>query len=86
MSAGDHEHFERRHRDAAPDAVAWFSTFDPAYPNSILSSLSRARDNAATSSRPGSLVMPRRGQPARRRLLPKCHRSRVLRALPDEMT
>ena len=46
MTTGDHEHFERRHRDATPEAVAWFLTFDPAYPNSILSSLSLARDNA----------------------------------------
>ena len=48
MTTGDHEHFERRHRDATPEAVAWFLTFDPAYPNSILSSLSLARDNART--------------------------------------
>lgn len=46
MTTGDHEHFERRHRDATPEAVAWFLTFDPGYPNSILSSLSMARDNA----------------------------------------
>jgi len=46
MTTGDHEHFERHHRDATPEAVAWFLTFDPAYPNSILSSLSLARDNA----------------------------------------
>ena len=46
MTTGDHEHFERRHRDATPEAVAWFLTFDPGYPNSILSSLSLARDNA----------------------------------------
>jgi uncharacterized alpha-E superfamily protein len=48
MTTGDHENFERRHRDATPEAVAWFLTFDPAYPNSILSSLSLARDNART--------------------------------------
>jgi uncharacterized alpha-E superfamily protein len=48
MTTGDHEHFEQRHRDATPEAVAWFLTFDPAYPNSILSSLSLARDNART--------------------------------------
>jgi uncharacterized alpha-E superfamily protein len=46
MTTGDHEHFERRHSDATPEAVAWFLTFDPGYPNSILSSLSLARDNA----------------------------------------
>jgi uncharacterized alpha-E superfamily protein len=48
MTTGDHEIFERSHRDATPEAVAWFLTFDPAYSNSILSSLSMARDNART--------------------------------------
>ncbi|HWO09023.1 MAG TPA: alpha-E domain-containing protein [Polyangiaceae bacterium] len=46
MTTGDHEQFERHHRDATPEAVAWFLTFDPSYSNSILSSLSLARDNA----------------------------------------
>ena len=48
MTTGDHEIFERSHRDPTPEAVAWFLTFDPAYSNSILSSLSMARDNART--------------------------------------
>ncbi|HVZ33874.1 MAG TPA: alpha-E domain-containing protein, partial [Polyangiaceae bacterium] len=48
MTTGDHEYFDRSHREGTADAVAWFLTFDPAYPNSILSSLARARDNART--------------------------------------
>ncbi len=48
MTTGDHEHFEKRHQDETADAVAWYLTFDQAYPNSILSSLSLARDNART--------------------------------------
>jgi uncharacterized alpha-E superfamily protein len=48
MITGDHEYFDRSHREGTADAVAWFLTFDPAYPNSILSSLARARDNART--------------------------------------
>jgi len=48
MTTGDHELFDQSHGDANAEAVAWFLTFDPAYPNSILSSLLQARDNART--------------------------------------
>lgn len=48
MTTGDHEFFDKSHRDASAEAVAWFLTFDPVYPNSILSSLAQARDNART--------------------------------------
>jgi uncharacterized alpha-E superfamily protein len=48
MSTGDHEFFDRSHSEASAEAVAWFLTFDPVYPNSILSSLAQARDNART--------------------------------------
>jgi uncharacterized alpha-E superfamily protein len=48
MTTGDHAMFDRRYPEVTSDAVAWFLTFDPAYPNSILSSLSLARDNART--------------------------------------
>src|SRR6185436_5380770 len=48
MTTGDHEFFDQSHGDANAEAVAWFLTFDPAYPNSILSSLAQARENART--------------------------------------
>jgi uncharacterized alpha-E superfamily protein len=48
MTTGDHEHFEKSCPEISADAVAWFLTFDLTYPNSILSSLSQARDNART--------------------------------------
>lgn len=48
MTTGDQERFEQRCADATPEAVAWFLTFDTDYPNSILSSLALARDNART--------------------------------------
>jgi uncharacterized alpha-E superfamily protein len=48
MTTGDHEFFDKGHGDANAEAVAWFLIFDPAYPNSILSSLLQARDNART--------------------------------------
>ena len=46
MTTGDHESFVERYGDFSADAVMGFLTFDPAYDNSILSSLSRARENA----------------------------------------
>jgi len=48
MTTGDHEYFDKSHSDANAESVAWFLTFDPAYPNSIFSSLAQARDNART--------------------------------------
>jgi uncharacterized alpha-E superfamily protein len=48
MTTGDQEYFDRSHTETNAEAVAWFLTFDPTYPNSILSSLAQARDNART--------------------------------------
>ena len=48
MTTGDQEYFDRSHSETNAEAVAWFLTFDPTYPNSILSSLAQARDNART--------------------------------------
>jgi len=48
MTTGDQEYFDRSHSETNAEAVAWFLTFDPTYPNSILSSLAYARDNART--------------------------------------
>jgi uncharacterized alpha-E superfamily protein len=47
-TTGDQEFFDKSHSEASAEAVAWFLTFDPVYPNSILSSLAQARDNART--------------------------------------
>jgi uncharacterized alpha-E superfamily protein len=48
MTTGDQEYFDRSHGETNAEQVAWFLTFDPTYPNSILSSLAQARDNART--------------------------------------
>lgn len=48
MTTGDQELFQKNYGEPTSEAVAWFLTFDPAYPNSIVSSLARARDNART--------------------------------------
>ncbi len=48
LTTGDQEWFNEHYDEATPQNVAWFLTFDPQYPNSILSALSRARDNAQT--------------------------------------
>ena len=48
QTTGDHEAFARRHREATRDSVLHFLTFDPDNPNSILSCLSAARENART--------------------------------------
>jgi uncharacterized alpha-E superfamily protein len=48
MTTGDHVEFDERYAGGTAEAVAWFLTFDPAYSNSILSALSKARDNART--------------------------------------
>lgn len=47
-TTGDHEWFWRHYDAATPKNVAWFLTFDTNYPNSILSALSAARENAQT--------------------------------------
>jgi uncharacterized alpha-E superfamily protein len=48
LTTGDHELFWKNNKDATPQSVAWFLTFDTAYPNSILSAVTRARENAQT--------------------------------------
>jgi uncharacterized alpha-E superfamily protein len=48
LTTGDHKWFIERYGDATPDAVTRFLTFDREYPNSILSSVSLARENART--------------------------------------
>jgi len=48
MTTGDHEHFAKHYAEVTPDTVTRFLTFDSTCPNSILSSLGLARDNART--------------------------------------
>lgn len=48
LTSGDQEWFWSHYKEATPQNVAWFLTFDAAYPNSILSALTRARENAQT--------------------------------------
>ncbi|HEY6560475.1 MAG TPA: alpha-E domain-containing protein [Polyangiaceae bacterium] len=48
LTTGDHRWFIERYGDATPEAVTRFLTFDKEYPNSILSSVSWARENART--------------------------------------
>jgi uncharacterized alpha-E superfamily protein len=48
LTTGDHRWFIERYGDATPEAVTRFLTFDKDYPNSILSSVSHARENART--------------------------------------
>ncbi len=45
-ATGDHEWFEERYGQANRDTVVRFLTFDQDYPNSILSCLAAARENA----------------------------------------
>jgi uncharacterized alpha-E superfamily protein len=47
-TTGDQDAFYARYSEASPTAVAKFLTFDMAYPNSVIGSLTRARDNART--------------------------------------
>ena len=46
LTTGDHEWFIQRYGDPSAEAVMRFLTFDREYPSSILSSVSRARENA----------------------------------------
>jgi uncharacterized alpha-E superfamily protein len=48
MTTGDHDWFREHYGEATPDNVKQFLTFDRRYPNSILSVLESARDNART--------------------------------------
>jgi uncharacterized alpha-E superfamily protein len=45
-TTGDHEIFEKKYGQATPSNVTQFLTFDDEYSSSILSSVSRARENA----------------------------------------
>jgi uncharacterized alpha-E superfamily protein len=46
ITSGDHEDFKKRHGKATQESVTRFLTFDRANPNSILSCVHTARDNA----------------------------------------
>ena len=48
LTTGDQEWFWAHYDAATPEKVAWFLTFDTDYPNSVLSSLKSARENAQT--------------------------------------
>jgi uncharacterized alpha-E superfamily protein len=48
LTTGDHRWFIERYGDATAEAVTRFLTFDKEYPNSIVSSVSQARENART--------------------------------------
>jgi uncharacterized alpha-E superfamily protein len=48
LTTGDHRWFIERYGDATPESVTQFLTFDREYPNSIVSSLTHARENART--------------------------------------
>ncbi len=46
MTTGDQELYEKKERVYNQEEVTWFLTFDREYPNSIISCLSAARENA----------------------------------------
>ena len=46
LTTGDQEIFEKKYGKATPESVTQFLTFDDEYSSSILSSVSRARENA----------------------------------------
>ena len=46
MTTGDQELYEKKERIYNQEEVTWFLTFDREYPNSIISCLSAARENA----------------------------------------
>jgi uncharacterized alpha-E superfamily protein len=46
LTTGDQEFFEKKYGQATAESVTQFLTFDEEYSNSILSSVSRARENA----------------------------------------
>ncbi len=48
MTTGDRSWFEEHYGRATPEAVTKFLTFDTEYPNSILSCVTNARENART--------------------------------------
>jgi len=48
MTTGDQSWFETHYGKATPEAVTKFLTFDTDYPNSILSCVTQARENART--------------------------------------
>jgi uncharacterized alpha-E superfamily protein len=48
MTTGDQDWFHKHYDSSAARDVAWFLTFDTNYPNSVISSIIRARENAQT--------------------------------------
>ena len=48
LTSGDQDWFWKHYDEATPHNVAWFLTFDTRYPNSIISALAAARENAQT--------------------------------------
>jgi uncharacterized alpha-E superfamily protein len=49
LTTGDWDWYFKHYPDASPEKVAWFLTFDRNYPNSLISALSMARENAQTA-------------------------------------
>lgn len=73
-ATGDHEFFEQRYGDPKQENVLEFLAFDPSYPNSILSCLTAARENARSVrevissemwQQVNSFYLSMKGQPAR---------------------
>jgi uncharacterized alpha-E superfamily protein len=48
LTTGDHEWYVAHYGEVDPTRVAWFLTFDKTYPNSVISAISAARENAQT--------------------------------------
>ena len=48
MTTGDQDWFHQHYDNSTARDVAWFLTFDINYPNSVISSIIRARENART--------------------------------------
>ncbi len=48
LTTGDQDWFRANYSQNDARDIAWFLTFDRAYPNSVISAVSRARDNAQT--------------------------------------
>ena len=48
ITSGDHEDFKKRYKESTEENVLYFLTFDEKNPNSVLSCISQARENART--------------------------------------
>ena len=48
LTTGDQDWFNEHYKDATPDAVTRFLSFDRNYPNSVVSTVTAARENART--------------------------------------